>query len=96
MLVTAKFNLHPQLPNRKSNGLFLCMDLIYYKNGYIKHANHLPLNLQMGNMLLGTTMHFLIMVVKMFYIFSYAIIVTTFILEKVSILKKEYISKNQM
>ena len=96
MLVTAKFNLHPQLPNRKSNGLFLCMDLIYYKNGYIKHANHLPLNLQMGNMLLGTTIHFLIMVVKMFYIFSYAIIVTTFILENVSILRKEYISKNQM
>ena len=32
------------------------------------HANHLPLNLQMGNLLLGTTINFLIAIVKMFYI----------------------------
>ena len=36
MLVTAKFDLHPQLPNRKPNGLFSCTDCIYHKNGYIK------------------------------------------------------------
>ena len=68
MLVTAKFDLHPELPNRKPNGLFTCTDFIYHKNGYIKHANHLPLNLQMGNLLLGTTINFLIAIVKMFYI----------------------------
>ena len=36
MLVTAKFDLHPELPNRKPNGLFSCTDCIYNKNGYIK------------------------------------------------------------
>ena len=36
MLVTAKFDFHPQLPNRKPNGLFSCTDCIYHKNGYIK------------------------------------------------------------
>ena len=32
MLVTAKFDLHPELPNRKPNGLFSCTDCIYHKN----------------------------------------------------------------
>ena len=36
MLVTAKFDLHPELPNGKLNGLFSCTDCIYHKNGYIK------------------------------------------------------------
>ena len=37
MLVTAKFDLHPELPNRKpNNGLFSCTDYIYHKNGYNK------------------------------------------------------------
>ena len=36
MLVTEKFDLHPELPNRKPNGLFSCTDCIYHKNGYIK------------------------------------------------------------
>ena len=36
MLVTAKFDLHPELPNRKPNGLFSCTDRMYHKNGYIK------------------------------------------------------------
>ena len=36
MLVTAKFDLHPELPNRKPSGLFSCTNCIYYKNGYIK------------------------------------------------------------
>ena len=36
ILVTAKFDLHPELPNRKPNGLLSCMDCIYHKNGYIK------------------------------------------------------------
>ena len=29
MLVTAKFDLHPESPNRKPNGLFSCTDCIY-------------------------------------------------------------------
>ena len=33
---TAKFDLHPELPNGKPNGLFSCTDCIYHKNGYIK------------------------------------------------------------
>ena len=36
MLVTAKFDLHPELPNRKPSGLFSCTDCIYHKNGYTK------------------------------------------------------------
>ena len=36
MLLAAKFDLHPELPNRKPNGLFSCTDSIYHKNGYIK------------------------------------------------------------
>ena len=36
MFVTAKFDLHPELPNRKPNGLFSCTGCIYHKNGYIK------------------------------------------------------------
>ena len=63
MLVTAKFDLHSELPNRKPNGLFSCTDCIYHKN-----ANHLPLNLQMRNLLLGTTIKFFIAIVKIFYI----------------------------
>ena len=38
MLVTAKLHLHPELPNRKPNGLFSCTDCIYHKNGYIKNT----------------------------------------------------------
>ena len=66
MLVTAKFDLHPELPNRKPNGLFSCTDCIYHKNGYIKPLK--SFTLQMGNLLLGTTINFLIAIVKMFYI----------------------------
>ena len=36
MLVTAKFDFHPELPNRKPNGLLSCPDCIYHKNGYMK------------------------------------------------------------
>ena len=36
MLVTGKFDLHPELPKIKPNGLFSCSDCIYHKNGYIK------------------------------------------------------------
>ena len=68
MLVTAKFDLHPELPNRKPNGLFSCTDCIYQKMAILNHANRLPLNLQMGNLLLGTIINFLIVIVKMLYI----------------------------
>ena len=34
----------------------------------LNHVNHLPLNVQMGNLLLGTTIGFLIAIVKMFYV----------------------------
>ena len=36
MLVTAKFDVHPELPNIKPNSLFSYTDCIYHKNGYIK------------------------------------------------------------
>ena len=36
MLVTAKFDLYPELRNRKPNRLFSCTDCTYHKNGYIK------------------------------------------------------------
>ena len=32
----------------------------------LNHANHLPLNLEMGNLLLGTKINFLIAIVKIF------------------------------
>ena len=38
------------------------------KMAMLNHANHLRLNLQMGNLLLGITINFLIAIVKMFYI----------------------------
>ena len=38
------------------------------KMAILNHVNHLPLNLQMGNLLLGITINFLIAIVKMFYI----------------------------
>ena len=92
MLVTAKFDLHPELPNRKPNGLLY----MYHESGYIKPCKYLPLNLQMENLLFGTTIIFLIAIVKMFYISQYVLIVTTFILEKLLILSKEYVSTSQM
>ena len=66
------------------------------KMAILNHANHLPLNLQMGILLLETTINFLISIVKMFCISQYVIIVTTFILEKLLILNKEYVSTNQV
>ena len=41
MLVTGKFDLHPELPNRTPNGLFSCTDCMYHKNGYIKPCKSL-------------------------------------------------------
>ena len=37
------------------------------KVAILNHVNHLPLNLRMGNLLLGTTINFLIAIVKVFY-----------------------------
>ena len=37
------------------------------KMAILNHENHLPLNLQMGNLLLGTIINFLIAIVQMFY-----------------------------
>ena len=48
MLVTAKFDLHLELPNRKPNGLFSCTDCIYHKNGYIKPCKSFPFKLTNG------------------------------------------------
>ena len=48
MLVTAKFDLHPKLANRKPNGLFSCMDCIYHKNGYIKPCKSFTFKLRNG------------------------------------------------
>ena len=35
------------------------------KMAIVNHANHLPLNLQMGNLLLGSIINFLIVIVEM-------------------------------
>ena len=48
MLVAAKFDLHPELPNRKPNGLFSCTDCIYHKNGYIKPCKSFTFKLTNG------------------------------------------------
>ena len=48
MLVTAKFDLHWELPNRKPNGLFSCADGIYHKNGYIKPSKSFTFKLTNG------------------------------------------------
>ena len=45
---TAKFDLHPELPNRKPNGLFSCTDCIYHKNGYIKPCKSFTFKLTNG------------------------------------------------
>ena len=66
MLIKAKFDLHLELPNRKPNGLFSCTDCIYHKNGYIKPCKSFTFKLT--NLLLETTINFLIATVKMFYI----------------------------
>ena len=50
------------------------------KMAILNHANHLPLNLQMGNLLLGTAINFLIAIVKMFCISLYVIIVNILII----------------
>ena len=44
MLVKAKFDFHPELPNRKPNGLFSCTDSSIIKMAILNHANRLPLN----------------------------------------------------
>ena len=56
MLVTAKFDLHPELPNRKPSGLFSCTDCIYHKNGYIKPCKSFTFKLIF--LLLGITINF--------------------------------------
>ena len=48
MLVTAKFDLYQELPNRTPNGLFSCTDCIYYKNRYIKPCISFTLKLTNG------------------------------------------------
>ena len=48
MLVTTKFELHPELPKRKPNGLFSCTDCIYHKNGYIKPCKSFTFKLTNG------------------------------------------------
>ena len=48
MLVTAKFDLRPELLNRKPNGLFSCMDSIYHKNGYTKPCKSFTFKLTNG------------------------------------------------
>ena len=68
MLVTAKFDLHPELPNKKPNDCSHARIASTIKMAILNHVNHLPLSLQMGNRLLGTTINFLIAIVKMFYI----------------------------
>ena len=56
MLVTGKLYLHPELPNRNPMD---CSHARIASTIKIAISNHaLPLNLQMGNLLLGTTINF--------------------------------------
>ena len=48
MLVAAKFDLYPELPNIKPNRLFSCTDCIYHKNGYIKTCKSFTFKLTNG------------------------------------------------
>ena len=48
MLVTAKFDLHPELPNRKPSGFFTCTDCIYHKDGYVKPCKSFTFKLKNG------------------------------------------------
>ena len=48
MLVTAKFDLHLELPNRKPNRFFSWTDSIYHKNGYIKPCKSFTFKLTNG------------------------------------------------
>ena len=66
------------------------------KVAILNHANHLPLNLQMGDLLLGTIINFLDCCSKDVFYILICNIVATFILEKLLILKKEHVSTNQM
>ena len=66
------------------------------KMAILNHANHLPFNLQMGDLLLGTRINFFDCYSKDVLYILICNIVTTFILEKRLILKKEYVSTNQM
>ena len=51
MLVTAKFDLHSELMNRKPSGLFSCTDCFYHKNGYIKPCKSFTFKLINGKSL---------------------------------------------
>ena len=66
------------------------------KMAILNHANHLPLNLQMGDLLLGTIINFFDCCSKDVLYILICNIVATFILEKLLILKKEHVSTNQM
>ena len=48
MLFAAKFDLHPELPYRKSNRLFSRTDCIYHRNGYIKPCKSFTFQLTNG------------------------------------------------
>ena len=48
MLVTAKFDLRPEFPNRKPNVLSKCTDCIYHKNYYIKPCKSFTFKLANG------------------------------------------------
>ena len=96
MLVTAKFDLHRNYRIENPMDCSHARIASTIKMAILNHANHLTLNLQMGNLLLGTIINFLIAIVNMFYVSQYVIIVITFILEKLLILNKEDVSTNQM
>ena len=91
MLVTAKFDLHLELPNRKPNRFFSWTDSIYHKNGYIKPCKSFTFKLTNGKSVTWNYNNFFDCDST-----DVVIIVNTFILEKLLILNKEYVSTNQM
>ena len=53
MLVAANLGLHPELPNRKPNRLFICTDCIYHKNGFIKPCKSFTFKFTNGKFVTG-------------------------------------------
>ena len=71
MLVTAKFDLHPELPNKNPVDCSHAQIASAIKMAILNYAKHLPLNLQMGNLLLETIINFLIAIEPFLQIYSF-------------------------
>ena len=81
LLTTAKFERLPIPKQITQVGFFSCANCIYHKNGYLKNVYLFRSNPKI-NCWLGTIDAFLVVTVKMFYMYLLAITVTFSILDK--------------